>query len=112
VKLRAEWFWIDRWLASRARELPMEARGIYREMLTMGWARGGQLPIEEERIVRIIGATPEEWARSYRLVEGFWRRQDDVIVNDTQLEVYAHSLARQEVLSERGRKASLVRWRR
>ena len=34
TNLRAEWFWTDRWMGSSAFLLPMEARGLYREMLT------------------------------------------------------------------------------
>jgi hypothetical protein len=49
-KLLAEWFWIDRWNGSTGFLLPMEARGVYREMLTpivlipALWADEGHAP--------------------------------------------------------------------
>ena len=87
-KLRMEWFWTDRWTGSRGFLLPAEARGVYREMLTQAWRRGAALPADEATILRATGISPDEWARNWKLVEGFWRREGDTVVNDTQIEIY------------------------
>lgn len=88
-KLRAEWFWGDRWVCSSAFLLPIEARGLYREMLTQSWLRGGQLPNDHVAIRRAVGCTEEEWFRCWPLVERYWLISADghSLVNETQLEV-------------------------
>lgn len=108
-KLFAEWFWTDRWSASSAFALPMEARGLYREMLTQAWRRGAQLPNDHDAIRRMIAATPREWARSWPLVSRFWRVDGDRLVNDTQLTVYADAVAAYSAASERARKGGRAR---
>ena len=57
MKIRGEWFWVDRWMGSSAFLLPMEPRGLYREMLSQGFVRGAKLPNDEEAIRRAIAAT-------------------------------------------------------
>ena len=101
-KLDAEWFWVDRWSGSRGFLLRLEARGLYREMLTQAWRRGGSLPNDHEQIRRAVGATPAEWRRSWPQVEKFWRVDGDRLVNDTQVQVYAETQARVERASKRG----------
>lgn len=101
-KLLAEWFWTDRWIGSSAFLLPMEARGVYREMLTQAWRRGAKLPNDHEAIRRAIGATVGEWRRAWPAVKKFWRVDGDALVNDTQLEVYADAQGRAERASKRG----------
>ena len=108
-KLVAEWFWIDRWIGSSGFLLPMEARGVYREMLTQAWRRGGQLPNDHEAIRRAIGATVGEWRRAWPLVKKFWRPDAEHLVNDTQLEVYREAQGRFERASRRGRKGGQSR---
>src|SRR5262245_11707595 len=108
-KLTAEWFWIDRWVGSRGFLLPMEARGIYREMLTQAWRRGGQLPNDHQAIRRAIGATVGEWRRSWPLISKFWRVDGDVMVNDTQVQVYRETVTRQERAARRARDAAVTR---
>ena len=108
-KLLAEWFWIDRWMGSSGFLLPMEARGIYREMLTQAWRRGGHLPNDHEAIRRAIGATIGEWRRGWPKVQRFWRVQGHELVNDTQLEVYEHTKAAILRASERGKKGAQAR---
>lgn len=87
-KLLAEWFWIDRWMGSSGFLLPLEARGLYREMLTQAWRRGARLPNDHEAIRRATGTTNAEWRRTWPKVERFWRVDGDSLINDTQLEVY------------------------
>lgn len=110
LKLLAEWFWADRWIGSSAFLLPIEHRGLYREMLTQAWRRGARLPADEETIRRAIACTPEEWERCWPAIKPYWRREGEYLVNDTQLEVYADSVQRTERASERGSKGAAARW--
>ena len=109
-KLNAEWFWVDRWTGSTAFLLPMEARGLYREMLSQAWRRGGALPNNHEMICRAIGATPAEWKRSWPIVERYWREDGDLLVNDTQLEVLGECIALKERRSAAGKAGNAKRW--
>lgn len=106
MKVRGELFWVDRWMLSSARMLPIEARGLYRELLSQAWARGCQLPNDHAALRCVVGATDEEWARSWPLVERYWRVDGDQLVNDTQMEVYRKTMA----LSTAGKLASAARW--
>jgi uncharacterized protein YdaU (DUF1376 family) len=108
-KLLAEWFWIDRWVGSSAFGLPIDARGLYREMLTQAWRRGAQLPNDHEQIRRLTGVTLKEWRRTWPLVERFWRTDRDVLVNDTQLDIYAEAKGRAERASQRGLRGAQAR---
>jgi len=105
-KLLAEWLWIDRWMGSSAFLLPMETRGLYREMLTQAWRRGARLPNDHEAIQRATGCTAEEWARCWPRLARYWREDGDSLVNDTQISVYAETVAARERASERGRKGA------
>ena len=100
-KLMAEWFWTDRWMGSRAFLLPLEARGLYREMLTQAWRRGGLLPNDPEAIRRATGATKGEWRRAWPLVKPFWRVEGNCLINDTQREVYRMAKVRAEAAPRR-----------
>lgn len=108
-KMLAEWFWTDRWMGSSAFLLPLEARGLYREMLTQAWRRGAALPNDHEAIRRAIGATEQEWERNWPKVERFWRVEKDTLVNDTQVSVYLDAQARAERASKRGLKGARAR---
>lgn len=110
VKLRAEWLWIDRWMGSSAYLLPLEPRGLYREMLSQSWLRGARLPNDHEAIRRAVGCTLAEWKRCWPKVERHWRVDGDYIVNDTQIAVYAEALAAQQRASEHARVAAEARW--
>jgi len=94
AKLLAEWFWTDRWIGSSGFLLPMEARGVYREMLTQAWRRGARLPNNHEAIRRAIGATAAEWRRTWPLLAGFWRVDGTDLVNDTQRAIYLDAQTR------------------
>ena len=109
-KLLAEWFWCDRWDGSSAALLPLEARGLYREMLSAAWRRGARLPNDERSIMLAVRVMPEEWARSWPLVKPYWREDGVHIVNDTQLEVYAEAKAAVESARTRSEKANRTRW--
>lgn len=87
----------------------MEARGVYREMLTQAWRRGAQLPNDHEAIRRATGATVGEWRRAWPLVKKFWRVDGDSLVNDTQREVYADAQGRAERAVSRARAGAQAR---
>lgn len=89
--------------------LPLEARGLYREMLTQAWRRGGRLPANPEAIRRAVGATAEEWARCWDLVKPYWREDSGDLVNDTQLEVYTKSQRLRTVRAEAGARGGRAR---
>jgi uncharacterized protein YdaU (DUF1376 family) len=112
-KLIAEWFWTDRWIGSSAFLLPLEARGLYREMLTQSWRRGARLPLSVEAIKRAVAATDDEWNRTWPFVATYWRESDGgVLVNDTQVEIYSETQARAERASDKGVKGAQARWGR
>lgn len=106
-KLLAEWFWTDRWTGSSAFLLPQEARGVYREMLTQAWRRGARLPNDHDAIQRATGTTPEEWARSWPLIERYWRVKKESLVNPTQVRIYAATVTLQHTRSAAGRRGGL-----
>jgi uncharacterized protein YdaU (DUF1376 family) len=97
---------VDRWDKSSAAILPMEARGIYREMLSQAWQRGAKLPADPQSVRLIVRATEEEWKRSWPKVKPYWRQDGDSLVNDTQLEIYEKSLR----LSASRSSAAAARW--
>ena len=112
-KLFAEWFWTDRWNGSSAFLLPLEARGLYREMLSQAWRRGAKLPHNLEAIKRAVGATDAEWDRTWPLVAPYWRlTEGGVLVNDTQVEIYTETQERSRRASDKGVKGAAARWRR
>jgi uncharacterized protein YdaU (DUF1376 family) len=108
-KLLAEWFWIDRWVGSSAFGLPQEARGVYREMLTQAWRRGAQLPNDHDQIRRLTATTLAEWRRAWPLIEKFWRVVGGMLVNDTQLEIYAEAKRRQDGAQARAQAGAQAR---
>lgn len=109
-KALAEWFWTDRWDGSSAALLPLEARGLYREMLTQAWRRDGRLPSNEVALKRAVRCTDEEWARSWPLVKPYWRDEGGWLTNETQVEVLAETKRQMEVRSNRGAAAARARW--
>lgn len=103
-KLLAEWFWTDRWIGSSAFLLPIEPRGLYREMLTQAWRRGGSLPNDPIAIQRAVGCTAAEWRRCWPQIERYWRVEGDALINDTQRDVIVEAIAAHQRAVERGRK--------
>jgi uncharacterized protein YdaU (DUF1376 family) len=110
-KLRAEWFWCDRWKLSSAFELPIAARGLYREMLTAAWLRGAKLPNDHAKIQTLIGVSAKDWRALWPLVSRYWREDGADLVNDTQIEVYAEAKRRAEADSAKGKAGAKARWR-
>lgn len=92
-KLFAEWFWTDRWTGSRGHTMEMEARGLYREMLTQAWKRGAKLPNNHEEIRLMCACNMKVWKRCWPAVEAFWVVDGAYIVNITQVAVYSEAKA-------------------
>lgn len=117
-RLAAEWFLVDRWTGSRGFTLPIGPRGLYREMLTQAWLRGAQLPTDHSQIRRMTGVTPTEWRQCWPAVKPFWTvkrgrtRADDVLINETQVAIYAESKRRTVDAHGRAKNAANARWRR
>lgn len=109
-KLSAEWVWTDRWTCSPAGLLPMEPRGLHREMLTAAWNKGGGLPLDPETIQRACRVTRDEWDRCWPVVQPFWHEDSGHLVNDDQLEVLATAIAYALTKQERAKKAARKRW--
>ncbi len=109
AKLLAEWFWVDRWMGSSAFGLPVEVRGLYREMLSQAWRREAKLPNDHEQIRRLTATTKSEWRRCWPRIERFWRVDGDCLVNDTQLQVYADAKGRSERAESRARAGAQAR---
>lgn len=109
-KLLAEWFWTDRWSDSDAFGLPIEVRGLYREMLTQAWKRGARLPNDHATIRRYTGCDEKEWKRCWPRISHYWRLDGDALVNDVQLEVYAKALAAYETAQARAQAGANGRW--
>ncbi len=105
-KLHAEWFWCGQWFASSAMLLPLEAKGLYREMLTRAWSLGGKLPSEAKSIQKLVMVSSEEWARTWPLVRRFWKTTPDGawIYNETQQDVMKVSTSISEKRAAAGRK--------
>ena len=104
AKLRAEWFWCDRWTTSDAFTLPIAARGLYREMLTQAWVRGGSLPSDPARVRRAVGVTAQEWKRLWPKIREYWVIRGDRIFNPTQQEVMETSKALSKARAKSGAK--------
>jgi uncharacterized protein YdaU (DUF1376 family) len=102
-KLLAEWFWTDRWMGSSAFLLPLEPRGLYREMLTQAWLRGAQLPNDYAAIRRATGASQDEWDRCWPMIQRYWEVRDGHLINTTQLEVYEEAQGVRQRALDRGR---------
>lgn len=111
-KLRAEWFWGDRWALSSAKALSIAHRGLYREMLTAAWLLGAKLPKDHADIRRLVGVELKEWNALWPKVSPYWRVDGDFLVNDTQLEIYAEAQRRAEAASSRGKAGADAKWKR
>lgn len=110
--LDAEWFWTDRWTRSRGFGLPMEARGLYREMLTQAWRRHARLPNNHEEIRRYTGCTLKEWNRAWPLIKKFWVEDGDGLVNPTQVVIYLEAQAAATRTSDRARAGAIAMHKR
>lgn len=107
-ELLAEWFWTDRWIRSSAASLPLESRGLFREMLTQAWALGGYITSDLERVRLTCRVKESEWNRAWPDIAGYWNLTDDgkYLYNRFQLSVYEEARGRHEAKARAGR----ARW--
>lgn len=108
--INRECFWTDRWMASRAFMLPLEARGLYREMLTAAWRFGAELPNDHAQIRRLTMVTPEEWDRCWPRISHYWHVVNDKLVNFQQQRIYREAQARHAKASAAGQANARRRW--
>jgi uncharacterized protein YdaU (DUF1376 family) len=73
--------------------MEMEARGLYREMLTQAWMREAALPNDHEQIRLLCACSLKVWKRCWPKVEPFWVIEGDRLVNVTQVVVYLEAKA-------------------
>src|SRR5688500_18835623 len=95
-KMRAVFWWIDRWRASSAySDMTLEEQGAYRNLLDEGTLRGGPLP-GEERIVGQACGDAVAWRRVKAAVMRKFVLTPDGWRNDTLYEVITESSRRAE----------------
>jgi uncharacterized protein YdaU (DUF1376 family) len=109
--INRECFWTDRWMGSRAFLLPLEPRGLYREMLTAAWFRGAELPADHDQIRRLILVTEAEWDRTWSRIAPYWREEHERLVNPQQQRIFRDAQARHAHLSALGAAGARKRWR-
>jgi uncharacterized protein YdaU (DUF1376 family) len=108
--INLEAFWTDRWLGSRAFFLPVEARGLYREMLTAAWRHGAELPTDHAQIRRLTMTTEAERDRCWPRIAHYWHVVGDKLVNFQQQRIYREAQARFAKASAAGQTAARRRW--
>jgi hypothetical protein len=64
------------WILSSERLIPMEARGLHREMLTQYVLRG-ELWTDQSSVRRVCGCEIEEWERCWPTVSKLWYADED-----------------------------------
>ena len=55
-----------------AGHLTMAEHGVYLNLIMVYWQRGGALPADDDRLARLIRATPDEWAACKEAVSKFF----------------------------------------
>jgi len=96
ARVRAAWWWIDRWRKSTAyTDMTVEERGAYRELLDELWLRGGVIPSDERILARIVGDT-EAWQRVRKAVLARFQVTPEGLRNDTHDKIQAESEKRAE----------------
>lgn len=110
--INRECFYTDRWRGSRAFMLPLELRGLYRELLTAAWHECASLPADLDEVrSKIVLVSEEEWARTWPTIARYWQLVDGRLVNLQQQAIYAEAQARYAHLSALGRAGARKRWR-
>ena len=97
-------------MGSSAFLLPLEPRGLYREMLTQAWRRGAKLPADHASVRRACGVTREEWDRCWPSVAPYWVERDGWLVNETQQEVYQEAEGVRMRATIRAKRGASARW--
>lgn len=109
-KMRAAWWWIDRWRKSTAyTDMTLAEQGAYRNLLDELWLRDGVLPNDERILAKICG-DPWGWKKVREKVLARFILGPDGWRNETHDEVCAQYRAFTERQSEKGRKGAAARW--
>lgn len=94
MKLRALWWWIDRWRQSTAYiDMTLEEQGAYRNLLDDAALRGGPLPDDEHVLAKACG-DPRRWPRVRTKVMTHFALTPDGWRNTTLDEVLQESARR------------------
>lgn len=103
-KMRAAWWWIDRWRKSTAyTDMTLAEQGAYRNLLDELWLRGGALPNDERILAKICG-DPWGWKKVRENVLARFSLTPEGWRNETHDEVSAQSNAFHERQREKGRR--------
>ena len=63
-RMRAAWWWIDRWRQSTAfTDMTAEEQGLYRNLLDEVWLREDCIIPDDPRILARVSGDPEAWGR-------------------------------------------------
>lgn len=73
--------WFPESFIAATRGWNLTQRAIYRELLDAQWI-GGSLPADEEELMRLAGATKQEWAKAWPAVKKKFELVDGVYTND------------------------------
>lgn len=68
-------FYARDWLMS-TRELPPEARGVYIDLLALGWDKDG-IPSEQAKLIAYLAITPAKFKRIWPLIEDKFVEAED-----------------------------------
>lgn len=111
-RMRAAWWWIDRWRKSSAYTgMTLEEQGAYRNLLDELWLRDGVLPTDDRQLANICGDA-RRWNRvktnvlaRFTLTPAGWR-------HETHDEVSASVSKFQKAQQLKGKKGAEARWKK
>lgn len=110
MKMRALWWWIDRWRKSTAfMDMTLEQQGAYRNLLDEAALRGGPLPNDDRILAKACGDATA-WKRIRDVVMARFTLAADGWRNETLDSVLAVSSDIRTTRSESGRRGAEKRW--
>ena len=96
-RMRAAWWWIDRWRQSTAyTDMTAEEQGLYRNLLDEVWLRENCLIPDDPRILARISGDPEAWKRCGEKVLRWMKKVPGGWTNVIALQVIGQSVRRAE----------------
>lgn len=109
-KLRAEWWWIDRWRKSTAyTDMTLAEQGAYRNLIDELWLRGGVIPDEERTLAKACGDAIE-WKKVKKAVMAHFYLTPEGWRNETHDQVSAFEQELHDRQSDKGKKGAEKRW--
>lgn len=104
--------WYPSSFAASTRTWPLIARGVYHELLDISWDAGG-LPAEAKQLQAMIGATSQEWAKAWPLVEPKFPICDDGMRRNPRLEEHrAEAIELHRKRHQSAKDAAAAKWRK